>query len=298
MKRIFKKAIPYVIVFIVINVILKMTSNFYTQEKRYRSRIESSIDQHNKIIFLGDSHAETIHHINADKRYGNLAFGADGIKEMYIKSLIALEYIPNIEYVFICTEPQMFNSSISPNSVFLNPFLSKIEDSLNVYDKSKLDLLVEKVPLFNDNYLKFINNKVFNDLRSIGQAEDDVNWPDLSDVEKSAIASKMGKVDHTGILLNDQDVLIFKKMVGNFKKKGVKTIGIRYPVHENYINQCDENDLKKVDKLIEQLRLDYNLDYSVELKNPKLFKDADHLNKEGVQRLTELIKKDTGIDLL
>ena len=108
----------------------------------------------------------------------------------------------------------------------------------------------------------------------------------------------MGKVDHIGILRNDQDILIFKEMVEIFKKNGVKIIGIRYPVYEEYINQCDENDLKKVNELIDQVHLDHNLDYSIELKDPGFFEDADHLNEKGVQKLVNLIKRDTGFDLL
>lgn len=297
MKKILFNSIPYFICFIIINLICLKTSNFFSQEKKYLDRIDSSIEQKSELVFLGDSHAESIRHINPDQELGNLAFGADGINEMYIKSLITIMYNPDVKYVFLCTEPQMFNNSVSPNNSFLNPYLLKINDPLNIYDKNKLDYLVEKTPLFNDNYLKFYLNKVFNSLKGSGNKNIKA-WKELSETEKKIIASKTGKIDHIGILANKKDTMVFKKMIDLYKSRNIKIIGIRYPVYEDYLNQCDKNDLVKVNDFLKGLNLYHNLDYSFAIQDPTLFADEDHLNKKGMKKLAELIYRDTGIDLM
>jgi len=136
-------------------------SHFYKQEHRYSTRIDSIINTKPTTIFLGDSHSESIKHLDLSKNIGNLAFGADGIKEMYIKTLIMEKYNPDLEYVFISTEPQMFNNSISSNSTFLNKYLLKLNDPKDIYNKSKLNLLTEAIPLINDDYLRYYLNKIY-----------------------------------------------------------------------------------------------------------------------------------------
>ncbi len=297
MKKIFIKSIPYIIGFILINLICLKTSNFFTQEEKYLNRLKSSISSKSELIFLGDSHSETIRHLDLDNRVGNLAFGADGIKEMYAKSLIATNFIPNVQYVFISTEPQIFNNTTSSNSSFLNPYLLEVDDPLNVYDKNKLDLLVERVPLFNDNYLKYYLNKVFSDIKNFGNEEKKEIWTDLSESQKKIIAAQTGKIDHNAILTNKNDTVIFKKIVDLYRSKNIKVIGIRFPVNNEYINQCNKDDLNRVDSFIKSLDLDYNLDYSKKIEDSALFADEDHLNLRGVVELAKLIYKDTGIKL-
>ena len=136
MKSIFIKLTPYIIVFIIVNIYSFKTSDFFKQEKKYIERIDSVLDSQSEIVFLGDSHVETIKLLNLSNNLGNLAFGADGVYEMYIKVLSMIKYNKNLKYVFIATEPQIFNNSSSSNSTFLNKYLLKLDDTLNVYNKS------------------------------------------------------------------------------------------------------------------------------------------------------------------
>ncbi|RDY57597.1 hypothetical protein [Flagellimonas nanhaiensis] len=297
MKNIIIKSLPYVVGFILLNLICYTTSNFYAQEEKYQSRIELFLSSKNKSIFLGDSHSETIRHLNEDNHIGNLAFGADGIKEMYVKSLIVTDFNPDIQYAFISTEPQLFNNSISSNSSFLNPYLLRVKDSLDIYEKSKLNLFVERVPLFNDNYLKFFLNKTLTDIRNFGKQSKKENWEELPESKKKTIATKTGKIDHNNILSNSNDTVVFREMVKLYKSKNIKVIGVRFPVYPEYIEQCEPNDLKNVNDFIESLDLDFNLDYSYTIKNPMLFADEDHLNEKGVVELARYIHRDTGIQL-
>lgn len=301
MKSILIKAIPYLIVFFAINFIVYKTSPFYKQESKYSNRIDSIISSKPKVVFLGDSHSESIKHLNLSENVGNLAFGADGIKEMYIKTIIMDKYNPELEYVFISTEPQMFNNSISSNSTFLNKYLLKLKDPKNIYNKSNLNLITENIPYLNDNYLRYFLNNVYAYLRNINKSDTNGNtptiWSEVSNSEKIKIASNAGIADHNGIMTNDEDLEIYKTIVNKLKLKNVKVIGIRFPVNEHYLNQCNKEDLDRVNHFINNLNLDYNLDYSLKLKNALYFENEDHLNKIGMQKLSKLIYRDTGIKL-
>ncbi len=297
MKKILLKSIPYLIGFLIINLICYKSSNFFAKESEYVGKIESSISSKNEVLFLGDSHSETIKLLNLDQNVGNLAFGADGVREMYVKSLITLEKNPKAKYVFISTEPQIFNNSLSSNSSFLNPYLLTITDSLNVYDKDKLDLLVEKVPLFNDSYLKYYLNNIFLSVKTFKNGKEEKDWEGTSDKAKREIATQTGKIDHNAILTNENDTLVFRKTIDLYKSRNIKVIGIRFPVYAEYMAQCDQNDLEQVDRFVQSLNLDYNLDYSSTIKDPSLFADEDHLNKEGITLLSKHIYEDTGVKL-
>ncbi|MEW4924500.1 hypothetical protein [Algibacter sp. 2305UL17-15] len=297
MKSILIKITPYLIVFFAINIFIYKTSHFYKQEHKYLNRIDSVINSKPKVVFLGDSHSESIRHLNLSENIGNLAFGADGIKEMYIKTLIMDKYNPELECVFITTEPQMFNNSISSNSTFLNKYLLKLNDPKDIYDKSKLNLITEKIPLFNDDYLRYFLNATYAKFRNIEKNKAPIEWSKASDLEKEEIASNTGVTDHNSIMKNVEDLEIYKEIVTKLKLKNIKVIGIRFPVNKHYLNQCNTEDLDKVNRFIDDLNLDYNLDYSLKINNDSYFENEDHLNKTGMEKLSQLIYNDTGIKL-
>jgi hypothetical protein len=296
MKSIFIKITPYVISFLIINFICFKTSNFFVQENQYSKKIDSVISSKNEIIFLGDSHVETIKLLDLSKNVGNLAFGGDGINEMYIKTLLMDRYNKNLKYVFISTEPQIFNNSLSSNSTFLNKYLLKLQDYKNVYSKSKLDLIIETVPLFNDSYIKYFLNKIYLYIKMGSDENMRSNaWSEIPSEVRFEIATSAGKIDHNSIMDNKKDLEIFKIIIDIYKSNDIKIIGIRFPVDKNYLSQCNQKDLVKVNNFINSLNLNYNIDYSQEIQNPIYFNDADHLNSNGIEKLSKLIFKDTGI---
>lgn len=296
MKHFFIKLIPYLVVFIALNFIFLKTSSFYKQEYKYIERIDASIDSQSEIIFLGDSHVETIKLLDLSDKVGNLAFGADGIYEMYIKVLTMLEYNKNLKYVFIATEPQTFNNTTSPNSTFLNKYLLKVNDTLNVYNKSKLNLITEKIPLFNDSHINYILDGIYTGFKQ-DNTETKKDWSTLTNLQRTEIATNTGISDHSSVMTNDDFAKVYELIINLCKTHNIKVIGIRFPVNENYINQCQQEELKKVDSFITELNLDLHLDYSTKIKKPIYFDDEDHLNKKGLEKFVKIIFEDTNIKI-
>lgn len=297
MKSILLKSLPFLIVFVLINLIIYATSGFYKQQRHYLEKTELAIKLKSDVIFLGDSHVETIKLLNLNTSIGNLAFGADGINEMYIKVLTMLRYNPKLKYVFIATEPQIFNNSISPNSTFLNNYLLTVKDTLDVYNKSKLNLITDKVPLFNDNYIKYVLNEIYLSFKP-SEASSKKEWSELTHKQRTEIATNTGILDHQNIMTVEEHLIAFKQIIERCKLNDIKVIGIRFPVNENYINQCKEKDLIRVNNFVKTLNLYEHLDYSTEITHPKYFHDEDHLNKRGVEELAKMILRDTNINLI
>ena len=304
MKSILIKTLPYLIVFFVINIFIYKTSHFYNQEREYTTKIDSVINNPKaKVIFLGDSHPKTIELLNLSENIGNLAFGADGIKEMYIKTMISNKHIKELQYVFISTEPQMFNSSISSNSTFLNKYLINLDEySKNIYKKTTLNLITEKAPFLNDNYILYFLNSIHSKINNLfkNKSSDNKNtkkWSELTENQRKEQAIATGKFDHVAIMLNTDDLKLYKDLINKLQSKNIKVIGIRFPVNSNYLEQCNKEDLRKVNTFINTLKLDYNLDYSLSIKDPSYYINEDHLNKKGMKKLSELIFNDTGINL-
>lgn len=297
MKSILIKIIPYLVVYFAINLICYKTSGFYKQQSEYQERIDNAINTQSKIVFLGDSHVETIKLLDLSSNVGNLAYGADGVDEMYIKVLTMLKLNKQLEHIFIATEPQIFSDVDSPNSTFLNKYLLQIEDTLNVYNKSKLNLITEKLPLLNDSYISYFMNEIYTSFKPEDDSKNGIEWSQRSNEERVEIATKTGKSDHSSVMSNKTLKETYRIIVEACKLNNIKVVGIRFPVNENYINQCSKDDLKEVDDFIETLNLDYNLDYSTLYSNPEYFDDEDHLNETGIEKFSKIIYRDTNIKI-
>lgn len=297
MKTIFKKILPFVVLFVALNFLFTRYSGFYKQQDNYLERIEKSINNKPEVIFLGDSHTESIKLLDLSDNVGNLAYGADGIKEMYYKILIMLENNKNLKHIFITVEPQMFNNSVSPNSTFLNRYLINISDPLNVYEKSKLNVMTERIPVFNDAFLTYFLEQLFGLLKP-NPPKIDKKWIEFSPEEQADMAVKMGEIDHRGIMSNEIDLQVFEEIVRICKIRGIRIIGTHFPVNKNYINQCDPEDLKRVYTYLESQDLDMIVDYTHDFQDQRYYRDQDHLTKEGLTILAEYIYKDTGINIL
>lgn len=299
MKKIILKSIPYIIGVLLLNLSIYMTSDFYKQERKYKTAFDKGISKEAETIFLGDSHVQTIENLKLSKKVANLAFGGDGINEMYIKLLYMIKYNKNLKNVFISTEPQIFNNTMSSNSTFLNKYNVKIDDEINVYNKSSLELYVESIPLFNDSYLRFLLNKLYVEIKlKKKKSNKAIDWKNLQNTERVEQATKSGLSDHNSIMTNNSYLETFKRIISLCKANNLNVYGINFPVDKNYINQCKEEDLIKVKNFITQLNLDKTLDYSMEIKLPEYFYDGDHLNSDGVEKLSNLIFNDTSIKLI
>ena len=298
MKKIVLNSIAFIILFCGTNLYLKNTSTFYKQEKEYQKPIDQLEEGKSNIILLGDSHLASLKKLNLDPKIANLAYGADGIKEMYAKSLLLVNKIQNIDYVLVSTEPQMFNAGTSPNGTFLNRYIFDLEEARTLYNKNKLDVICDAVPLFNNDYLNFFRNKTYLTLKGTSSSKNEKSWEDLSIKEKEAQSSELGKLDHSSIMSQSQDTIYFNKMMELFQQNNIKVISIKFPVTPSYFKECSQEDLNNVNKYLQQFSFYETMDYTHAIDSLSYFEDPDHLKKKGVKQIAKDIEKQTGLSIL
>ena len=297
MKKLIINSVVFVIAFICFNLYLKGTSKFYDQQEEYQESIDRSLNSKSEIILLGDSHLASLKKVHLDEKIGNLAYGADGIKEMYAKALIILNENPKVEYVFLSTEPQMFNAGTSPNGTFLNPYILNLKEARSLFNKNKLDVICDYVPLFNNDYLNFFRSRVYNYFKGSAKLQNEKAWDELSIDEKGALASKLGKADHSSIMKQPKDTIYFRMMMDLFNKNGVKVISIQFPVTLNYIEQCNKEDLQKVNQFLDDFQFYKSLDFTYSVHSLSYFEDSDHMKKIGVEKIVKKIENQTGLTI-
>lgn len=298
MQKIIINSILFLIILTCWNIYLKNASNFYQQEKEYQKKIDHSLVSKSEIILFGDSHLASLKKINLKGNIGNLAYGADGIKEMYAKSLIVVNANPELEYVFLSTEPQMFNAGKSPNGTFLNKYILDLKEARMLYDKNKLDVISDQAPLFNNDYLNFFRNRLYNTLKGSTMGSKEQSWEDLTLTQKNEMAEKLGKSDHSSIMGQPLDTMYFKKMMELYKKHKIKVVSIKFPVTSKYMDQCSKEDSIKVDRFLSQFSFYKKLDYSRFIDSHEFFEDPDHMKEKGIELVSKKIEDDTGITII
>ena len=298
MRKIIINSVVFLLIFICWNIYLKNTSSFYTQEKEYQKNIDLSLASKSEIILLGDSHLASLKKVTLNKAIGNLAYGADGIKEMYAKSLIEIRNNPELKYVFLSTEPQMFNAGNSPNGTFLDKYIFDLKEARQLYDKNRLEVTTDYVPLFNNDYLNFFRNKLYTTLKGTTVDTEQKAWENLTTKEKNEMSEKLGISDHASIMEQPQDTIYFKKMMGLFKEHNIKVISIKFPVTSKYIGQCSRDDVAKVNRFLSKFDFYAQLDYTHSIDSLNFFEDPDHLGKKGVEKIAHTIENDTELSIM
>lgn len=300
MKKLVVKLTPFVLLFILANYWVLSSNGFYKKGKAYDRAIQETANTEH--FFLGDSHVDVLKNLDLEDNVSNLAFGGDGIQEMYLKTRILLEENSHIKTVFVLTDPQLFNSSISPNKTFLANYVLKLGEE-EVYGKNTLSYLIEQAPLLNDGFIEYSRDKyIYRFLKLISKKKvnnkQKVMWKDLPQKQRDFQCIETGIQDHKGIFSSSDSKKYFSKMVALCKEKNVKIIGVRFPVERLFYQQCNSKDLQLVDDYIDSLKLDQHLDYSLYFNSSQYFKDEDHLTIPGAIKIVEEISKQTGITIL
>lgn len=261
--------------------------------------MDAALTNRVETILLGDSHMQSLRDAALASDVGNLAFGADGITEMYAKALIMEHANSNLKRVLISMEPQMFNKSKSPNGGFLNKYMFDNPEVRVLYNRSILDLVVDWVPLFNNSYIEFLRNQALYAFRGMFSADNNGrSWENLTDAEKTNIAIGAGKNDHGNLFEIPGDTIQYRKLVELLQKNKVDTFGVNFPVTHSYFSQLQPEDLKHTRDFITSLSLNMEADYTLLFDNLDAFKDPDHLTAEYVKKFADRLEADLEVSLV
>lgn len=313
MKFIFKNAFFYALFLIFPLTVLHFHASYknpYSVRKsEYINEIKKKEESNIKYILLGDSHSQEIKDEILGDLTHNLSSGGDSVKEMYIKVVYSVKMYKKLEYILLSCDYHMFTRfrASSNNKSFIFPIID-YKLGHEVYGVNWISLkLISLHPLFDPNYYTFERERFKNIIKSIFQKRETYSnealkeqnkiWGELSDFERQKTAQSVGKGDFSHVLVTDTNEKYYRKMIELCKRKRVKVVGIIYPSDHNYLMQLKYIERLKIDKIRNNLGFDVILDYHDLIKNPKNFRNPDHLNIQGAKLVIKKINWDINIRL-
>ncbi len=299
---IIKSIVFITIFFILLNVFIIKNNPYLHEEIRYHTQIRNIAKSKAKYLILGDSQAAVIPKDYLNNDFYNMAFGSDGINEMYIKLLYALEHNHNIKAVLLNCSYNIFAESrkITNNKLFIKPFTPPhIYEQLyhEPYSKGILIDTITKYPPFNPNIYVFTRKKIFKIIKNIIQKPEyslkqgEKSWANLPEGKRRELAEQRTKDTLTNIII-PEFVKTLKKTVALCKDKSIQIIGIRYPFSKDYMKAASNYNIKKVNGIIKKIPFDYFLNYENLCQDKKYFINQDHLSPYGLKLVVNRLFQD------
>lgn len=305
--RLLFKCLIIGVCFAALNAYVYATSPFFDRQKSYLDKVESYPEKSAKVLIVGDSHPGVFKEEMLNRDTYSIAAGGDGVKECYLKLRYILEHSTRIDTVFLTADAQMFSKrrSQSTNAVFLHKY-SLLLNSLDVYHQAPLSILAEMVPLFNDNYIEYLNQDLQNIIsgkkKEVGLEqhlrEDESLWSTRFTAQKRlerAIAT--GKADHRGVMEDPVLPQYYRKIIDLCVARHIRIIGVRYPAMQAYLAQLPAENSLKLEAFLKELPFETILDYRDFSQDPRLYHNEDHLNEDGARLLLRQMETDIGLGL-
>ncbi len=285
-----------------------LASPFFEQEREYQDAVLRAVSHQPRVVVVGDSHAvASLRSEQLARDVKNLAWGADGPREMWVKLRYVLPRVSGLRAVLVSVDVEMFSErrASSPNRSFLRPFLWELRDP-SAAGYSWGSLVVGALPVLNDDFVQFTRQQLKRAVRppdavlalQARLGSDPNYWGrELGDDARLELEVSRGRGDHAGLLRAAGLAEHYRRIREVCRAAGVRAIAVRFPVSAGYRAQIPDRDLARVDALVRELGFDRVLDYSGLVRDPALFRDPDHLTAAGALSLLRLLDRETGLGL-
>jgi hypothetical protein len=226
-----------------------------------------------RVLVLGDSHAQLAWNSNSDGAIYNFANGSDNITDMRAKFEYAStrhKLIKGGGVVVLSFEPHL----ISPYREL------KQNNRINsILGRSDLQMKVAYfLPLLFDPDTEFDFKRYFLALGS-------KNKVDSGRVFSEKLARARFQQHYPNDLVSKNLLKEYQDLVNSIRSDGYEIVALKYPVHP-YFDSLIQNSPKSrhLDAVMDSLARSNGLrivNYSTIINDPELFRDQDHLNREG-----------------
>lgn len=282
------------------NTIMKARGSQYEKLQFYGSQKE--------IALLGTSHTIYARAINNDNF---MDYGAPGtfFLEMYYKTLKLVKYAKNLKVLIIEVDDFHF-TKFAEN--FRNKEYAYLYPDQNMTNTSNKFEISDYFYSFNDNVKPIIHKEMLQKIigkpkKSLhneklieinGEIYPLVMWLDYDKNKRNEDAQFRVKYHKLDCDSNLSIPLIsyLEKTIELAQKNGIKVIFIRHPLSDEYLGHINKNMQKKIDTEIQDIAQQYSidvLDYRfVFNKSPEVFRDQDHLNPLGWNKMSEILLND------
>ena len=286
-------------IFAAANLLTYETSGYFLREHEYYAVVAGFTEhQHVRSVFVGDSHvAQLDNEILADDAY-NVAFGGDGLREIYAKLRYLLSRPNEIDTLFLTADAHMFGTGRlqSSNGAFADMYLLRTGSPFGL-EHGRLATVFNLVPLFNDDFVQYLKLDIAKGWKRSprgGDDEDtDAGWSSRPQEERERIARETGIGDHRGIGAHSEPFQWYVRIVDLARAHGVHVIAVRYPSTAAYLESETPADDMVIDRALAAVGLADILDYRHVFADASYFKDPDHLSKKGIAALMQLLENQT-----
>ncbi|MDX1909018.1 MAG: hypothetical protein SF053_18420 [Bacteroidia bacterium] len=299
----------FLIPFIPLNIYVFQTSPFFAKQQKYHTTIENFFTRPNaKVLIAGDSHPEVLDNKFLNEEAYNISSGGDGLKEVYVKLKYVLERPNQVKTLLLTTDPHMVGRKRinSANKSFLNAYVLRIWD-FKIYGKDAASVSSDMVPLFNDSYMEYLNQKikdVFSGATDKRQLYEDLRqdhslWGSdrFTQEERVGYAIKTGRSDFSGVLEDTTINGYYRRIFQLCQEHNIQVYGVKYPAMNEYLAQLDPADEQKLNTFFSQLPFAGMLDYRKFPQEPRFYKNEDHVNDAGALILLGRLETDLGYEL-
>jgi len=283
----------------------------------YRKPFKAFVDSNPLVLFVGDSHpGMDIDPVALNGTFFSLAEGGTNLRQILLRIDFAVRKKPSIRFVVIPLDYHIFATPRYINKWFADDlyYTDNMSLIMELYDVSVLEYFKQRMahhlPLTSGNnwekyglvVIGMLERTLFHHPRKMGAGNRASNlvvdlpiWSTLSERQRYSRAKRRVASHFDPSIVVPEMVCIFDRLLNYCRTHGLATIGVMYPITEDYIRAAAGYDLDKVSRIYEERRnqflfiLDYRQFY---LDKPQLFLNSDHLSVEGVRVFTERIQED------
>lgn len=251
-------------------------------------------------LMLGDSRPGNIPQEMLPKGMYNFAQAGDSAREMLIKLRYALMASPGIQTVLLSVDDHLLSDYRSDNSnQKAIAYYCDREIYKAVYKKepeiSVLSDVYRKFPLLSPDIYVFCRHRITYLIEKAFSRQ-----PEGTDTEWAGLDgdTRQRKADHRVInhfmnKISPDLEAVLSEIVGLCRERGIKVIGVRYPLSEAYRRAAAKYDLLPRRQFVSALIGSDVIDM-MDMLGDEFFLDTDHVNEEGAAKVVERLNKQVG----
>lgn len=284
MKKFLKKIIFFLIILSIINIVLYV---FLTKEVVFGKYVfnEKNFEDYD-VFLLSDSHGEALKNLTNEFGICNFSYVGDNYQDMYYKLSFLLPHLDEKDLVLITVNNHTLSTyrDVSANTkrnlIYVNSIESLYDE--NLQNEYLISNLFKRIPIFQTNYGRFYFDYMRN--KSKGNIFVNEKFNKIPIEEREKLVHNRFQQQFVGYEVSDKGSFFLKKIIKLSDNNKFKLIGIKYPVTSLYHETIGEFDMKAQELLL--LNDVEVVDFQDKMSFPdSLFKDQDHLNKEGAMVL-------------
>jgi len=269
-----------------------------------------------ELVFLGDSHpAIDIKSEFLPRRFHNFSYPGENWRSMSLRARLAMAEKKDLKFLVIPLDYHLFSVYRARDEYFTDflPFF-QLEDIRDIYRPSGVTLFKARVsailPLVSPGNRQRLRKVTGEDLTALLAGTENEKaiaideygglfhtqervWPEVPSWQKKEDLKDRIEKHFLAPVVDQRLVGVFDEFLRRAEVRGIKVIGVRFPLSNDYQAAAPEGGRAEVEEVYAQKKFFGVLDYrNLFSGHEEYFTDPDHLNSEGGNVFTKVLVKD------